>query len=85
MRVDDFERAIAWYAGKLGFSVEKREEIEQLSVSIPLTSGVRAAFALKSPGVEKAAAMRTAKISWSSLSFAVGTISASQAMTLTPP
>jgi catechol 2,3-dioxygenase-like lactoylglutathione lyase family enzyme len=30
VRVDDFERAIAWYGEKLGFSVEKRWRIEQL-------------------------------------------------------
>jgi catechol 2,3-dioxygenase-like lactoylglutathione lyase family enzyme len=30
VRVDDFERAIVWYGEKLGFSVEKRWELEQL-------------------------------------------------------
>jgi lactoylglutathione lyase len=30
VRVDDFERAIAWYGEKLGFSVERRFGIERL-------------------------------------------------------
>jgi glyoxylase I family protein len=30
VRVDDIERAIAWYGEKLGFSVEKRLKVEQL-------------------------------------------------------
>jgi catechol 2,3-dioxygenase-like lactoylglutathione lyase family enzyme len=29
VRVDDFERAIAWYGGKLGFTVEERWKVEQ--------------------------------------------------------